>query len=92
MTLRGFLTLMRRRPVPADHCGVCRHFRGDAQTVEAMLPGLLSFGSGFASVRGTDGICRLRDIMVPSAATCARFAAADGAGQGGPPRWDPAPP
>jgi hypothetical protein len=80
VTLLGWLTLMWRRPVPDDRCGVCRHFRGDAQTVEAMLPGLLSFGSGCASVRGTDGICLLRDILLSRNATCARFAAAEGAG------------
>jgi hypothetical protein len=38
-----------------------------------MLPGLRAMGSGFASVRATDGICVLRDIILPRSAGCARF-------------------
>jgi hypothetical protein len=55
------------------------HFRADPLTIEALLPELRALGSGFASVRASDGICVLRDIILSPSAGCARFeTAADG--------------
>jgi hypothetical protein len=67
------LALLRRTPSRGGTCGACTHFRDDPHTIEAMLPGLRAMGSGFASVRGRDGICTLRDVILSHDAGCARF-------------------
>ena len=72
----------RRAPLGAlaARCESCRHFRGDAAFLEEALPGLASLSSGWASVRGDDGLCRLHDRFVAARATCADHSATGVAG------------
>jgi hypothetical protein len=56
-------------------CGFCVHFRDDPAYLEAAFKGLLSFGSGWASVRGDDGICLRHDRYLGAKACCADFSA-----------------
>jgi hypothetical protein len=58
-------------------CGTCRHFDNTAETFERALPGVVSFGSGSASVRDEDGICRLHDRHLSARSSCERYAASD---------------
>jgi hypothetical protein len=59
----------------AGRCGFCRHFTNDGATLEASFPGLVAMGSGFASVRASDGICRLEGLYLSARAGCHRFEA-----------------
>jgi len=56
-------------------CADCGHFDGDAASVEAAFPGLSAMSSGYASVRGADGLCGLRGIYLPGGDACGRFEA-----------------
>jgi hypothetical protein len=56
-------------------CGFCVHFRDDPTYLEAAFKGLLSFGSGWASVRGDDGLCLRHDRYLGAKACCADFSA-----------------
>lgn len=51
-------------------CRTCRHFRCAEGAIEAGLPGLRSLGSGYASVRGADGLCRLHDRHLAALSSC----------------------
>jgi len=62
----------RQAPLPAA-CIACRHFATDAATLERELPGLVSMGSGYSSVRANDGICRRHDRYVSASQHCAQF-------------------
>jgi len=57
-------------------CG-CASFRGDASDLEALLPGLSSLSSGYASVRSDDGICMRHERFVGARSCCADFSPAD---------------
>jgi hypothetical protein len=59
--------------VPA--CGRCRHFAGAPADLEHAFPGLVSFGSGYSSVRADDGLCRVHDRYVTASHHCGKFAA-----------------
>ena len=50
---------MARRIVPCVRvaCRACAYFRNDPADLERALAGLASFGSGYASVLGEDGLC-----------------------------------
>ena len=50
--------------VNAAACAACRHFRDDPADIEAALPGLSVLSSGYASVRGQDGLCLKHDRFV----------------------------
>jgi hypothetical protein len=70
------LATLRRRPPEAksDHCGICRSFRNDAAYLEAAIPGLSSFSSGFSSVRADDGLCLRHGRYLGAGGCCPQFA------------------
>jgi hypothetical protein len=53
-----------------DSCGSCRHFDNSPASFEQAFPGLVSFSSGSASVRGQDGICVLHERLVAARSGC----------------------
>ncbi|RMG31374.1 MAG: hypothetical protein D6721_01205 [Gammaproteobacteria bacterium] len=61
----------RRRGAPV--CRHCRHFRNDADYLEAVLPGLQVMGSARASVRAEDGICVRHQLYLSARCSCAGF-------------------
>jgi hypothetical protein len=54
-------------------CSTCRHFVNDPRIVEPLTPGLVSFGSGDASVRADDGLCLLHERYVDAQAGCSHY-------------------
>ena len=63
-------------------CGRCAHFENDPAALERAFPGLASMGSGYASVRAQDGLCRRHDLYLSARDRCASFVAATGADNG----------
>ena len=60
--------------VPAlRRCAACAFFCADPRELEARIPGLRSFGSGFASVRAGDGLCEKNGRYLPASAHCLSF-------------------
>ena len=57
-------------------CAHCASFRGDPKDLEALLPGLTSLSSAYASVRSDDGICMRHDRFVGARSCCADFSPA----------------
>lgn len=55
-------------------CATCLHFRADPFTIEQFVPGLRSFGSGFAAVRGDDGLCLRHGRYLAATSSCADYA------------------
>jgi hypothetical protein len=56
-----------------DSCGSCRYFCESPHEIESQMPGMRSLGSGHASVRAADGICRRHDRYLGAASNCADF-------------------
>ncbi|SAL40532.1 hypothetical protein AWB64_04315 [Caballeronia sordidicola] len=54
-------------------CRNCRHREHDRAALEAMIPGLGSFGSAFGASLGESRLCRLRDQLVSPRDSCAQF-------------------
>jgi hypothetical protein len=54
-------------------CRSCRHFCQSPHEIESQLPGIRSLGSGWASVRAADGICRHHDRYLGATSHCADF-------------------
>ncbi len=54
-------------------CRVCAHFDNDPRRMEQAIRGLLSFGSGHASVRADDGVCCRHDRYVRANYSCGDF-------------------
>jgi hypothetical protein len=65
--------LLAAQGVPG-RCGACLHFDNKAATLEANFAAMVTMGSGFASVRAGDGLCKLRGIYLSDRAGCASFA------------------
>lgn len=62
---------------PADRrCIDCRHFRNAPAYLEAVLKGLSTLSSGYASVRKDDGICLVNDVYLSARDWCDKFDAA----------------
>jgi len=57
-------------------CAACVHFERGALALERALPGLRTLGSGFASVRADDGLCRRHERYLSAHGRCADFSAA----------------
>ena len=55
----------------ASACRSCAHFDGDPAAIEAAFPNLAAMSSGYAAVRASDGLCRLRGIYLSGGGTCA---------------------
>jgi hypothetical protein len=66
-TLRAALSA----PAGQRGCRGCAHFRNDAATVEAALPGINSFSSAHASVRADDGLCTFHGFLINGRRGCA---------------------
>jgi hypothetical protein len=66
---------MTREAAPG-RCRFCVSFRNDPLYLETAFPGLSSFASGHASVRGDDGICLRHDRYLGAGSGCADFTAA----------------
>jgi len=58
-------------------CRNCAHFSSDPLALESAIPGLRSFGSGFAAVRDADGLCSKHGRYLSGNATCEEFARRD---------------
>ena len=58
----------------APSCRTCAHFVGDALAFERELPGFNALSSGFAAVRGDDGLCKQHQRFVSALSRCAQFA------------------
>ena len=58
------------------NCGNCRYFDNRPGSFEAAFPGIVSFGSGNASVRDEDGICRLHERHLSPFSRCSSHAPA----------------
>jgi len=56
---------------PEQCCAQCKHFANDPALVEAAYPGLTTMSSAFASVRDRDGFCRLHQLYLSAADSCA---------------------
>lgn len=59
-------------------CRDCVHFDGRPAAIEAAFANLSAMSSGFASVRGQDGLCRAHDIYLSAGSTCRGFTASVG--------------
>ena len=62
-----------KRPAPKANCLACAHFCNDPKTMEAEIPGLQVMGSGWASVRKQDGLCRKRNVYLDGMSSCSDF-------------------
>jgi hypothetical protein len=51
-------------------CANCAYFTDDARALESAIAGLRSFGSGFASVRGEDGLCSRHERYIGARSHC----------------------
>jgi hypothetical protein len=51
-------------------CGSCRYFCQAPHEIESQMPGIRSLGSAWASVRGSDGICRKHDRYLGATSHC----------------------
>ena len=60
-------------------CVDCAHFCNDPEKMENEIPGLQVMGSGWASVRNIDGLCRKRDVYLAGYYTCEHFKPLKGA-------------
>ena len=55
-------------------CKFCRHFDNDPEAIERSIPGLLVMGSGYSSVRGSDGLCGKLERYLSGDYSCEEFA------------------
>jgi hypothetical protein len=67
------LSSTRVEAVLEQSCGSCRYFCQEPHEIESQMPGMRSLGSGHASVRAGDGICRRHDRYLGAASHCADF-------------------
>ena len=79
MTLRPSQAPSPRPVAPANEarkrCASCRHFDNSPAALEAAFPGLDAMMSAYASVRGSDGICKFHSIYLPASDVCEYYAA-----------------
>ena len=61
--------------VPNACCRNCAFFNAEALLLEAQIPGLRSFGSGFAAVCDGDGLCAKHQRYLTASSICAQFSA-----------------
>jgi hypothetical protein len=55
----------------APRCASCAYFRNDPAYIEQAMPGLITMGSGYASVRAQDGICARHERYLSERSSCA---------------------
>lgn len=73
--LRRMLGRLRWASREARRCETCAHFDNDPEHLERAFGNLASMSSGFASVRGRDGLCRQRGLYLPAGESCSRHTA-----------------
>ncbi|MFT4434420.1 hypothetical protein [Caballeronia sp. 15715] len=56
-------------------CAACRHCEQDRHELEAMIPGLTSFSSGFGASVGETRLCRRHDQLISPGDSCVEFEA-----------------
>ncbi|QIE25705.1 MULTISPECIES: hypothetical protein [unclassified Caballeronia] len=56
-------------------CAVCRHCEHDRHALEATIPGLTSFSSGFGASVGETRLCLLHDQLISPGDSCSEFEA-----------------
>ena len=56
-------------------CATCAYFSVEPLQFEAQLHGLKALGSGFASVRGDDGLCTRHQRLLRATSFCADYSA-----------------
>jgi len=56
-------------------CAACRHCEHDRHVLEAMIPGLTSFSSGFGASVGETRLCRRHDQLISPGDSCIEFEA-----------------
>lgn len=66
-----FNSIRLRNSGPA--CQDCVHFQNDPTVIEEAYPGLTTFSSGFASVRGGDGVCDHHQLYLSARDSCLGF-------------------
>ena len=71
--MNGIVLLSVAENATARLCRDCRHREHDSRVLEAMIPGLASFGSAFSASVGDSRLCRLRDRLVSPRDSCAQF-------------------
>ena len=54
-------------------CRTCQHFQSDPRLLETLIPGLITFGSGNASVRADDGLCQHHARFVAADSGCVGY-------------------
>lgn len=74
--MRLFQALRRKREEATGACVACVHFCDDPAEIEQALPGLAVLSSGYASVRGDDGLCGRHDRLASRRGSCAAYACA----------------
>jgi hypothetical protein len=73
MIARGAAPVARGAELAEDSCGSCRYFCESPHEIESQMPGMRSLGSGHASVRASDGICRRHDRYLAASSHCADY-------------------
>ena len=63
---------------PQRVCAVCRFCEQDRQVLEAMIPGLTSFSSGFGASVGATRLCQRHDQLISPGDACSEFEALHG--------------
>jgi hypothetical protein len=61
--------------VRGQSCGSCRYFCQAPHEIESQMPGIRSLGSAWASVRGSDGICRKHERYLGATSHCEDYEA-----------------
>ena len=56
-------------------CAACRHCEHDRHVLEATIPGLTSFSSGFGASVGETRLCRRHDQLISPGDSCIEFEA-----------------
>jgi len=56
-------------------CKYCRHFDNDPESIERSIQGLRVMGSGYSSVRSSDGLCGKRERYLSGDYSCEEFGA-----------------
>jgi hypothetical protein len=56
-------------------CAACRHCEQDRHVLEATIPGLTSFSSGFGASVGDTRLCRRHDQLISPGDSCVEFEA-----------------
>jgi hypothetical protein len=71
--MRSQFNAARVTAVAEPSCGSCRYFCQSPHEIESQMPGMRILGSGHASVRASDGLCRRHDRYLGPTSHCVDF-------------------